>query len=107
MFKPKTVSYLIILFFVLSGWHSINAQVLVVGDTSMSKVDTLSYETDDVVVTATRVEKKIIDIPYPVIRINNTQYEYARRITFGDVALVFSMVRFLVTPPELDPSIVT
>jgi len=86
MFKPKTVSYLIILFFVLSGWHSINAQVLVVGDTSMSKVDTLSYETDDVVVTATRVEKKIIDIPYPVIRINNTQYEYARRITFGDVA---------------------
>ena len=86
MFFYKTLSYLIILFFALSVSYPLKAQVLVVGDSSMAKVDTLSYETDDVVVTATRVEKKIIDIPYPVIRINNTQYEYARRVTFGDVA---------------------
>ena len=66
MFKLKTISSLIIFFFVLSGWHSLEAQVLVVGDSSMARVDSLSYETDDVVVTATRVEKKIIDIPYPV-----------------------------------------
>ena len=62
MFKLKTISSLIIFFFVLSGWNSLEAQVLVVGDSSMSRVDSLSYETDDVVVTATRVEKKIIDI---------------------------------------------
>ena len=85
MFKLKTISYLVILFIALSGLHSLNAQVLVVGDSTIAKVDTLSYETDDVVVTATRVEKKIIDIPYPVIRINNTQYEYARRVTLSDV----------------------
>ncbi len=69
MFKLKTISSLIILFFVLSGWQIIEAQVLVVGDSSMAKVDSLSYETDDVVVTATRVEKKIIDIPYPVVTV--------------------------------------
>ena len=85
MFKLKTISSLIIFFFVVSGWYSLEAQVLVVGDSSMARVDSLSYETDDVVVTATRVEKKIIDIPYPVFRINNTQYEFARKVTFGDV----------------------
>jgi iron complex outermembrane receptor protein len=85
MFYQKTFSYLIILFFVFLSLSSLKAQVLVVGDSSMARVDSLSYETDDVVVTATRVEKKIIDIPYPVIRINNTQYEYARRVTLGDV----------------------
>jgi len=31
-------------------------------------VDTLQYELDDVVVTGSRVNKKIIDIPYPVVR---------------------------------------
>jgi iron complex outermembrane receptor protein len=85
MSNLKTISYLIILFLILSGWHSIEAQVLVVGDSTITKVDTLSYETDDVVVTATRVEKKIIDIPYPVIRINNTQYQYQRRVSVDDV----------------------
>lgn len=85
MFNLKTISYLVILFFILPKLHFLHAQVLVVGDSSVTKVDTLSYETNDVVVTATRVEKKIIDIPYPVIRINNTQYEYARRVTIGDV----------------------
>ena len=85
MFKLKTISSLIIFFFILSCWHSLEAQVLVVGDSSMARIDSLSYETDDVVVTATRVEKKIIDIPFPVYRINQTQYRYARRVSVGDV----------------------
>jgi iron complex outermembrane receptor protein len=59
--------------------------VLVVGDSTITKVDTLSYATDDVVVTATRVEKKIIDIPYPVIRLKNTQYKFSKKISVDDV----------------------
>jgi len=85
MFKSTTFSYLVILLFFMLSSAVVQAQVLVVGDTSMSKIDTLSYETDDVVVTATRVEKKIIDIPYPVIRIKNTQYKFNRRVSVDDV----------------------
>src|SRR4030066_15855 len=86
MFKSKTVSLVIIFLFLMLGNTALQAQpVLVVGDTTISKVDTLSYETDDVVVTATRVEKKIIDIPYPVIRSAQTQYESDRKISVSDV----------------------
>ena len=48
-------------------------------------LDTLHHEMDDVVITGTRVYKKIIDIPYPVIRINNTFYQYDRKIGLNDV----------------------
>jgi iron complex outermembrane receptor protein len=85
MFNTKIFSYLIIFLFLVLSDITLQAQVLVVGDSSITKIDTLTYETDDVVVTATRVEKKIIDIPYPVIRISNTQYQYARRVTVDDV----------------------
>ena len=85
MFTSKTISYLIILLYLLVGTITVHAQVLVVGDSSVTKVDTLTYETDDVVVTATRVEKKIIDIPYPVIRLKNTQYKFSRKVTIDDV----------------------
>ena len=85
MYNSRTFYYLITLFFLLAAFNKLNAQILVVGDSAMTKVDTLSYETDDVVVTATRVEKKIIDIPYPVYRINQKQYQYARRVAVDDV----------------------
>jgi len=85
MFTTKTFSYLIILLYLLVGSITLHAQVLVVGDSSVTKVDTLTYETDDVVVTATRVEKKIIDIPYPVVRLKNTQYKFSRKVTIDDV----------------------
>ena len=86
MFKSKTVSLVIIFLFLMLGNTALQAQpVLVVGDTTISKVDTLSYETDDVVVTATRVEKKIIDIPYPVIRLKNTQYKFSKKVSVDDV----------------------
>ena len=85
MFTSKTISYLIILLYLLVGTITVHPQVLVVGDSSVTKVDTLTYETDDVVVTATRVEKKIIDIPYPVIRLKNTQYKFSRKVTIDDV----------------------
>ncbi|MCH8033084.1 MAG: TonB-dependent receptor [Bacteroidetes bacterium] len=48
-------------------------------------VDTLQYELDDVVVTGSRVNKKIIDIPYPVVRINNSLFQYDRKGGVFDV----------------------
>ena len=48
-------------------------------------LDTLYYELDDVVITGTRVNKKIIDIPYSVVRINNTYYQYDKKIGINDV----------------------
>ncbi|MFO7525972.1 MAG: TonB-dependent receptor [Ignavibacteriaceae bacterium] len=47
--------------------------------------DSLFYETDEVVVTGTRIQKKIIDIPYSVVRISNMQYKYERKVSIGDV----------------------
>jgi iron complex outermembrane receptor protein len=85
MFKSQTVSFVIIILMLMLSGMTLRAQTLVVGDTTISKVDTLSYETDNVVVTATRVEKKIIDIPYPVLRLKNTQYKFSKRVSVDDV----------------------
>jgi iron complex outermembrane receptor protein len=86
MFISKTFSYLIIFLFLMAASVTLQAQaVLVVGDSAITKVDSLSYSTDDVVVTATRVEKKIIDIPYPVIRLKNTQYKFLKKVSVDNV----------------------
>jgi iron complex outermembrane receptor protein len=85
MFTSKTFSYLIILLFFTLLTKALRSQVLVVGDTTVAKIDSLAYETDDIVVTATRVEKKIIDIPYSVVRLKNTQYKFSRKVTIDDV----------------------
>jgi iron complex outermembrane receptor protein len=85
MFNSNTFSYIIIFLCLMLGSATLHSQILVVGDTSITKVDTLKYETDDVVVTATRVEQKIIDIPYPVIRLKSSQFKFSRRVTVGDV----------------------
>jgi iron complex outermembrane receptor protein len=86
MFRSNTVSFLIILLLTVIGSMQLRAQeVLVVGDESITKVDTLQYETDEVVVTATRVERKIIDIPYPVIRLKNTQYKFSKKVSVDNV----------------------
>ncbi len=42
-------------------------------------------ELDEIVITATRVPKKIIDIPYSVVRINYLSYRYDRKIGAGDI----------------------
>lgn len=47
--------------------------------------DSMVYNLDDVVVTATRGEQKIIDIPYPVIRISNNQYKFDKKTAVNDV----------------------
>lgn len=51
----------------------------------IQQADTLFYQTDDVIVTGTRIHKKIIDIPYSVTRISNMQYKYEKKVSIGDV----------------------
>ncbi len=51
----------------------------------MRLADTLYYKTDEVVVTGTRIQKRIIDIPYSVVRISNKQYQYERKVSISDV----------------------
>ena len=47
--------------------------------------DTIINELNEVVITGTRVSKKIIDIPYSVVRINNMDYRYDRKVGVDDV----------------------
>ncbi len=47
--------------------------------------DSIMYNLDDVVVTATRGEQKIIDIPYPVVRISNKQFKFDKKTAVNDV----------------------
>lgn len=54
-------------------------------ENSMFTSDTIKYQTDEVVVTGTRTNKKIIDIPYPVVRISNKTYKYDRKTSISDV----------------------
>ncbi|MDT8394270.1 MAG: TonB-dependent receptor [Bacteroidales bacterium] len=48
-------------------------------------IDTAFNELDEVVITGTRVSKKIIDIPYSVVRINNLSYRYDKKTGANDV----------------------
>jgi iron complex outermembrane receptor protein len=47
--------------------------------------DTVYRELDEVVITATRVKNRIIDIPYSVVRLNYSSYKYDRKIGSGDM----------------------
>ena len=51
----------------------------------IDQIDSIKYETDEVIVTGTRTNQKIIDIPYSVVRISPTQYKYDRKVSIGDV----------------------
>jgi len=61
-------------------------------------LDTLFNELDEVVITGTRLSKKIIDIPYPVESINYSSFEYDRKIGANDVLSsvpgIFSQSRY-------------
>ncbi len=48
-------------------------------------IEISEYELDDVVVTGSRINKKIIDIPYPVVRIDNSLFQYDRKVGVFDV----------------------
>jgi iron complex outermembrane recepter protein len=50
-----------------------------------SQIDTSYYETEEVVITGTRTDKKIIDIPYSVNRIDQTQWQSTRKQAVNEV----------------------
>lgn len=50
-----------------------------VGDT------TVVHEIDEVVVTGTRAPRRIIDIPYSVVRIDQGQYRFDKKVSVNDV----------------------
>jgi len=52
---------------------------------SSAAVDTMVYELGEVVVTGTRYKKKIIDIPYSIQRISNSEFQFARKAGVNDV----------------------
>ncbi len=45
----------------------------------------MKYRLDDVVITATRVGEKIIDIPYPVYRMDNSAYTFDKKTSVNEV----------------------
>lgn len=54
-------------------------------DTLTVGSDTLNYRLDEIVVSGTRVGRKIIDIPYPVARLDFQQYKYDRKTSISDI----------------------
>lgn len=47
--------------------------------------DSLIYETDEIMITGTRTQKKIIDIPFSVYRIDQSQYRFDKKTAVNDV----------------------
>jgi iron complex outermembrane receptor protein len=56
-----------------------------VPDTTVTLQDTIVSDLEEVVITGTRVSRKIIDIPFPVVRLNNVAFRYDRRVGADDV----------------------
>lgn len=61
--------------------------ILLFSVSSMAQTDkdTVKYKTDDVIITGTRTEKKLIDIPYPVDLIEKEDFRYSRNMGINDV----------------------
>lgn len=72
------------IFFIQSTYLQAQEPSTVRLDTTASQ-DTLHYILDDIMVTGTRTEKRIIDIPYAVQRISNSQFRFERKISVNDV----------------------
>lgn len=47
--------------------------------------DSIIYQTDEIIVTGTRTYKKIIDIPYSVHRVDQSQFKLDRRVGVNDI----------------------
>ena len=80
---PRLVLFLLI---IMIPWSSnLYSQVTATADTAQQAPDTVSNLLDEVVITATRVKKRIIDIPYSVYRIDFRNFEFDRKIGSDDV----------------------
>lgn len=84
----RAISTILLLLFILSLLTSAQNKpdTTKISDQYLFRLaDSLYYETDEVVVTGTRIQKKIIDIPYSVVRISNMQYKYEKKVSIGDI----------------------
>lgn len=70
----RKILFLTLSFFTLCIVNDITAQI-----------DTGYYQTEEVVITGTRTEKKIIDIPYSVNRIDQTMWQSTRKQAVNEV----------------------
>ncbi|MBL7111090.1 MAG: TonB-dependent receptor [Bacteroidales bacterium] len=73
------------LIFLFSGIRPAFTQQIVLKDSLTSTEDTLFRELNEVVITATRVPERIIDIPYSVVRLNYSNYQFDRKIGANDM----------------------
>ena len=73
---------LTLLFFVA---HPVSSQEIKLENSWNSTEDTLFRELNEVVITATRMPERIIDIPYSVVRLNYSNYQFDRRIGANDM----------------------
>ncbi|MBE0648033.1 MAG: TonB-dependent receptor [Bacteroidales bacterium] len=74
-----------ILIILLLGSISGRSQQITLADSVTAVEDTLFRELDEVVITATRVPERIIDIPYSVVRLNYSNYQFDRKIGANDM----------------------
>ncbi len=83
----KKITFSTLMLLILLGLGNLNAfsQKITLNDTLPSIPDTIYRELDEVVITATRVSHRIIDIPYSVVRLNYTSYKYDRKIGSNDM----------------------
>lgn len=82
MLGIKKIILLLLLLIIASGTYN-KAQEI--DSILYLPIDTLIYKMNDVIVTGTRSEKKIIDIPYSVVRISNVNYQFDRKIGVNEV----------------------
>ena len=82
--KPANLLFLLLALAMVVSLHGFPQKIIPSGSVVKS-ADTTFRELDEVVITATRVAKRIIDIPYSVVRINSASYKFDRKIGSNDM----------------------
>ncbi len=83
--KELACPLLFLLYILVFGINNGFSQKLKPSDSLPHSADSLYRELDEVVITATRVSHRIIDIPYSVVRLNYTSFKYDRKIGSNDM----------------------
>ncbi|HMS64912.1 MAG TPA: TonB-dependent receptor [Ignavibacteria bacterium] len=78
----KTIIFTLILL------TAVSFQVVFAQDETDSDTDTTDYQIDEVIISATRTEQKLIDIPFSVQRVDQSQWKSTRKMGVNDVLSV-------------------
>ncbi|NQV03335.1 MAG: TonB-dependent receptor [Bacteroidia bacterium] len=81
----STGKVFILLLCLLFGNGPLFSQEFVLADSLTSTEDTLFRELSEIVITATRMPERIIDIPYSVVRLNYSNYQFDRKVGASDM----------------------